>query len=331
MPAPNRCPEPFHTVWRHAVHTHDAREQAIAQRGWDLEYEQMSAGAFAGAVDLVQLPGVGLIREQANQSLRQRGDVGRDGYLLAVLCGQDAKPAIFCGQPVLPGQLMAGPSQDLDLSCPPGFELCGIVMEAEVLHQGWTEHRSERLPAWMSQPQVLPLASGSAAGVHHLFSLVAQAAADLPAGMDAQLARDDALTHWLDLLPADVRSATSVIDVAERRRVVRQACDLLLQRDCDRALSIPAVCERIGVSHRKLNYCFDAVLGVSPLRYRRQAMLNRVRWALQSAPAHEGVHDVASQWGFWHMGQFSRDYRQMFGEAPSVTRQHARDRMAAGT
>ena len=73
------------------------------------------------------------------------------------------------------------------------------------------------------------------------------------------------------------------------------------------------------------------MLGVSPLRYRRQAMLNRVRWALQSAPAHEGVHDVASQWGFWHMGQFSRDYRQMFGEAPSVTRQHARDRMAAGT
>lgn len=316
-------------VWRHAVQTHDAREQAIAQRGWDLEYEQMSAGAFAGNVDLIQLPGVGLVREQANQALRQRGDVGRDGYLLAMLCGQDVAPAIFCGQAVHAGQLMAGPSQDLDLTCPPGFQLCGIVMDAEVLHAGWIERRSEHLPAWTRHPQVLPVASGAAADVNRLFSMLAEAASHLPRALDAIQPRDEALSHWLDLLPGEAMTARTLPDVAERRRVVRQACELLLERDQDQPLSVPAVCERIGVSHRKLNYCFEAVLGLSPLKYRRQALLNRVRWALQTCAANEGVHDVASQWGFWHMGQFSRDYRLMFGETPSTTRLRAQK--ATGT
>jgi AraC family transcriptional regulator, ethanolamine operon transcriptional activator len=28
---------------------------------------------------------------------------------------------------------------------------------------------------------------------------------------------------------------------------------------------------------------------------------------------------VATDWGFWHMGHFARDYRAMFGESPSRT------------
>ena len=31
------------------------------------------------------------------------------------------------------------------------------------------------------------------------------------------------------------------------------------------------------------------------------------------------VADAANEWGFWHMGQFAKDYRRMFGELPSET------------
>ena len=33
--------------------------------------------------------------------------------------------------------------------------------------------------------------------------------------------------------------------------------------------------------------------------------------------------NVAHRWGFWHMGQFARDYRRLFGELPSETRDTA--------
>ena len=31
------------------------------------------------------------------------------------------------------------------------------------------------------------------------------------------------------------------------------------------------------------------------------------------------IQDIASHWGFWHLGQFAQDYRHLFGELPSDT------------
>ena len=31
------------------------------------------------------------------------------------------------------------------------------------------------------------------------------------------------------------------------------------------------------------------------------------------------ISQIAIEWGFWHMGQFSADYKKMFGETPSTT------------
>ncbi|UCD70375.1 MAG: helix-turn-helix domain-containing protein [Betaproteobacteria bacterium] len=31
------------------------------------------------------------------------------------------------------------------------------------------------------------------------------------------------------------------------------------------------------------------------------------------------VREAAAKWGFWHMGEFSRVYRRLYGESPSQT------------
>jgi transcriptional regulator GlxA family with amidase domain len=48
--------------------------------------------------------------------------------------------------------------------------------------------------------------------------------------------------------------------------------------------------------------------------------LHRVRQALLAAPpASTTVTTEALNWGFWHFGDFSRAYRDCFGELPSAT------------
>jgi AraC family ethanolamine operon transcriptional activator len=48
--------------------------------------------------------------------------------------------------------------------------------------------------------------------------------------------------------------------------------------------------------------------------------LNQVRRQLQMRRSDKiKIADVANDWGFWHMGQFAKDYRRMFGELPSDT------------
>ena len=61
-------------------------------------------------------------------------------------------------------------------------------------------------------------------------------------------------------------------------------------------------------------------MGLSPKAYLKARRLNAVRRELLRDETAVGtIFDRASSWGFWHMGQFGRDYKAMFGELPSET------------
>jgi transcriptional regulator GlxA family with amidase domain len=64
---------------------------------------------------------------------------------------------------------------------------------------------------------------------------------------------------------------------------------------------------------------FRDFYGVSPMRYLRNHRLQRVRDELLSETAGQ-VSEIASRWGFAHLGRFAAEYRRRFGECPSVTR-----------
>jgi AraC family ethanolamine operon transcriptional activator len=82
------------------------------------------------------------------------------------------------------------------------------------------------------------------------------------------------------------------------------------------------LCKQVGASPRRLELCFRDVLGLSPHKYLRAVRLCGVRRELKRlAGSGATVHDVAARWGFWHMSAFSADYKQQFGELPSVTLQ----------
>jgi len=66
---------------------------------------------------------------------------------------------------------------------------------------------------------------------------------------------------------------------------------MLAQRDAPP--TILQVCDRIGASPRKLEYCFRSVLGIAPAKYMRAARLNGVRRELRRI--HGPAHDRRSQ------------------------------------
>lgn len=103
-----------------------------------------------------------------------------------------------------------------------------------------------------------------------------------------------------------------------KRQLLAKACERMAQ--CSEApLSLEALCQEIGTSRRTLNDVFQDLMGLSPARYQRALRLNAVRRALRQARPGTTVQEVATEWGFWHLGQFAHDYRQLFGEKPSAT------------
>ncbi|MCP3888445.1 MAG: helix-turn-helix domain-containing protein [Desulfobulbaceae bacterium] len=88
----------------------------------------------------------------------------------------------------------------------------------------------------------------------------------------------------------------------------------------DRPIKISELCKFAGVSLRTLEYAFLDHFGISPKTYLSSYKLNNVRkQLLQSHPSEISIVDIANKWNFWHMGQFARDYRRLFGELPSET------------
>jgi transcriptional regulator GlxA family with amidase domain len=64
-------------------------------------------------------------------------------------------------------------------------------------------------------------------------------------------------------------------------------------------------------------------MGLTPVTYLIRVRLHRVRQALLAATqGSTTVSTEALNWGFWHFGEFSRAYRDCFGELPSDTLRH---------
>ena len=130
------------------------------------------------------------------------------------------------------------------------------------------------------------------------------------------LRNDALLMEWIEAIPPDA-GTTDLKNAAARKRVVDRACEIMLSQTRE-PLTILQLCSQVGASRRKLNYCFNDVLGTNPVKYLRAVRLNGVRRDLK-AEADLSVNDAAARWGFWHMSQFSLDYKRQFGELPYTT------------
>lgn len=306
-------------VWQRLERTVDLDAHAAAQPDWALAYEQLSPGRFEGLVHHIQLPQARLVHERCSVAVRQRGHFVDGTYGFAIALEGD-EPAIFNGQRVEHDAIMLGRNGELDLCTPAGYALIAVVVDADLLAPMWQQLYGKQPSGWMESHLVVParpemaelLRATHRRAMGDAATWIADARFDERA---ARRLRDELLIEWFEALPESV-DASALPTAVARKRLVDRACELMLSHT-DAPPSMLDVCRRVGASRRKLNYCFQEALGTSPVKYLRAVRLNAVRRELQAGGTQ--VQDAAARWGFWHLGQFSREYRQQFGELPSQT------------
>ena len=86
-------------------------------------------------------------------------------------------------------------------------------------------------------------------------------------------------------------------------------------------ISLGDIATHVRMSTRSIQVGFREDLGTTPIAFVRDRRLDAVRATLLAALPEDGitVTDVATRWGFTHLGNFSMVYRQRFGESPSET------------
>lgn len=106
---------------------------------------------------------------------------------------------------------------------------------------------------------------------------------------------------------------------AATSRTIRRAFALIRDHHAEN-LTVADVAEAVGVSVRALQEGFRRELYTTPTAALRNTRMHAVHSALASAdPTRQTVTAIALAHGFSHLGRFSVEYRQQFGESPSVT------------
>jgi AraC-like DNA-binding protein len=158
--------------------------------------------------------------------------------------------------------------------------------------------------------------------------------------------RETTLGHYVEFLYAESRRPDSLLRDGENARPAVQTLVAMLVQSFDlptrilpsgrswyvkRAaafmeenLSSPiGICDVVassGVSLRTLYHGFHTCHGVAPMTWLKQRRLSKVHDELRLAdPGAVNVTEVATRWGFFHLGRFAADYRARFGLLPSQT------------
>ena len=161
---------------------------------------------------------------------------------------------------------------------------------------------------------------------------IADAAEDAPEVFNnSHWARFGAQAEFIDSLLATIESCAEddLVDIDKKGRsysqIVKTCEDFTLNLD-ERRPYLSELCKAAHVSERTLQYAFRDIMGMSPLTYLNRLRLHRARDELRKANSDSTtVTDVAMNWGFWHFGEFSRSYKNCFGEVPSQTLKQSRD------
>jgi AraC family transcriptional regulator, ethanolamine operon transcriptional activator len=227
-------------------------------------------------------------------------------------------------------------------SCPVGLYGPGGTLERASSQR--TRHAALFLPAdaaeaLLSPPTSLPLLRPGAQGLlqapPHLWKRVidltraatATAMVD-PLIFEAEQARRSlraSLLHGVHELisgPEKGEAPRSVRASPARHRIIRAADDYL-QANPAHPIYTDDLRDAVGVSTARLAEVFRVTFGVSPHRFLKLRRLAMVRAALLRARGGDCpppfVRTVALMYGFWHFGQFAREYKAVYGETPSAT------------
>jgi len=315
-----RTPSPFVTV----LEISDPTAVGDTIEGVEMDAVQLDAGPLRARRVVVRLGTGILVFHSTNRPIRTRTTV-QTGLVAFVAFGP-MTAGMLNGLRVGPDRIVASaPGVEVEFVVAAGYESVSFFLPPDDIrtHLRGRHRGSEfRLPGGVELHQPSPAA---ARGLYNFGRRLADVAARRPEVFDVPETQAAAQIELLETLLATLGSAGHVQSAAED--VTRQAHSRIVQIAEDRALShtgerlyVTDLCEAAGVSERTLQYAFKKVMGMTPVAYLTRLRLHRVRQALRTV-AHRSttVTAEALRWGFWHFGDFSRAYKDCFGELPSET------------
>ncbi|MCA1466788.1 helix-turn-helix transcriptional regulator [Bradyrhizobium sp. IC3195] len=199
-------------------------------------------------------------------------------------------------------------------------QIASVVFRPEVRDRGW--------PPTLSSFKIFEI---STAGLQRLRGVVREVLAEAAGPISAAelllkgAAMKESLLGAVDEAFATIVPARWTFAPNDGRNFrLFQDIRALLSDDLSEPIYSDEIARRLGLSVRTMHDVVRRYRGMSLHRYLRLHRLWLVRRRLLAGA--DSVKAVALAYGFWHLSDFSRSYRDQFGETPSQTLDRGRGR-----
>jgi AraC-like DNA-binding protein len=311
-----------------AVTVTEITEPAAVNEGIELidqDAVQLESQPLRARRVIVRLAGATVVLHTSNRRLRT-ATRAHAGLIAYVTFGPHAHGTVN-GLPVRPGLMLAGaPEAEARFVVDPGWESVTFLLSPHDLRAHLTARQREHE---LLMPQGVEALEADADGARALFDwgrLLTTTAERQPAifneGRNER--RAASLELFETLLPVIGGSERLQPSRSDRTRQVHSDIVRIAEAHAlshvGEHISVSDLCRVAGVSERSLEYAFRGVMGLTPVAYLIRLRLHRARQGLLAGThATTSVTREAINWGFWHLGEFSRAYKNCFGEVPSET------------
>jgi AraC-like DNA-binding protein len=278
---------------------------------WQLDFRQIETGAMETRVNVRRGSLLTLLDIRMSRAVHQTGAAPAD----EVTFGLPLSPSLaqWLGVDLGPSPLLAfGSGAEFSGLSRPGFHGLTIGLAKDQFADLASRNRME-VPDHVVSAGVFSVHRQAAT----LAALAGFSRGFLsPAAPSMDRSDEEEIATGLLLALSDGEAQEDKSSPKGRARALARALEYMEQH-ADENRPISEICVLAGTSWRTLDRAFKLRFAVGPKTYYRNLRLTRARLDLLSRGPEVAVADVANRWGFWHMGQFARDYRRLFGQLPS--------------
>ena len=303
-----------------SAHLTDILDLKRIARGVNMDIAQLDAGPFDSEVTQLKVRNVLASLITSNRRLRMQGNVN---FLTASFMSRETEPPKWHGISANPSSvLVADSGENFDLVVPPGIAAycVSVVGDADVTFRNLGGPVVARKLTATATP--IPCEAGA---IQRVSGWLADQFVKF--GSNVNISNGTALQleqEFLRQLAACLRAETPSSGASNATSPARLDIVRRVEQHVLDNLGIPQtvddLCHVARTSRRTLEYAFKDYFGTSPKRFIKALRMNAARNDLVRGDSKSAqVVEIASGWGFQHMGQFSSDYRKMFGEKPSET------------
>jgi AraC family ethanolamine operon transcriptional activator len=293
-------------------------------RPWDLCHMPREPGEFGYRMRYLRIPGITLYRETFDLHCCLQGLSPVDTFAFSLPTRVDSSSTYWGSSLYTPG-MPAMLSGALDVKLERGHEQLVVLIDASLMRSHLPEEMVKSLEV-AAATHLLPAGREDIRYLENWFDGLIDRAIQLPEMLHHPAVLQSIIEDIFQHLTAAVSISMdppSRPSRSLRRKGLERALEYLRQTGLENP-SIPEISRAAGVSQRTLEYAFRAAFGLTPLGFLKIRRMHGARRDLLFTNSEQAtVMAIACRHGFYHPARFAKDYRQIFGELPSVTLQRS--------